>query len=253
MPPSSSSSSSSSSEVAGENLGSTCSCLPVRLQKQLEKMNRTQLRSHQPLEDQLRGNVVDSLTLKSITASRSHQGASRESAVPNLEDGFYFEIKRQCGRQPQKFSVSSQSNQRVLLDAHEAAESCQQINDLLQAERSISITSPGSEKQVKLFIQEPHEETQQTSEESAAKQETCHSRQESRENAALWNVIKQNELASAVRRELSDWLLSSLRSAGVQVAALDLSSRGTVNRSDVTHLFLKNFSKCSMRKMTRSR
>ncbi|XP_044055280.1 uncharacterized protein C1orf87 [Siniperca chuatsi] len=48
------------------------------------------------------------------------------------------------------------------------------------------------------------------------------------------------ELSSAVREELSDWQLSSLRSTEDEVAALDLTFSGTLNRSEITHLFLKN-------------
>lgn len=48
------------------------------------------------------------------------------------------------------------------------------------------------------------------------------------------------ELSSAVREELSDWQLSSLRSTEDEVAALDPSFSGTVNRPEITHLFLKN-------------
>ncbi|XP_056234410.1 uncharacterized protein C1orf87 isoform X1 [Seriola aureovittata] len=48
------------------------------------------------------------------------------------------------------------------------------------------------------------------------------------------------ELSSAVREELRDWQLSSLRSTEDEVAALDASLSGTVNRSEITHLFLKN-------------
>nr|XP_046248856.1 uncharacterized protein C1orf87 isoform X2 [Scatophagus argus] len=48
------------------------------------------------------------------------------------------------------------------------------------------------------------------------------------------------ELCAAVREQLSDWQLSSLRSAGDELAALDLTCGGTLNRSDVTHLFLKH-------------
>ncbi len=46
------------------------------------------------------------------------------------------------------------------------------------------------------------------------------------------------ELSSAVREELSDWQLSSLRSAEDEAAALDLSFSGTLNQSEITHLFL---------------
>ncbi|XP_069378838.1 uncharacterized protein C1orf87 homolog isoform X2 [Paralichthys olivaceus] len=154
-------------------------------------------------------------------------------------------------------------------------------------------------KQVKQFIQEPHErdtDQEETAAEAAddrsgkpaekPEASASHSRRENRGNSALWDVIKEvpdrscvtaptgdrsrsyihpktphvadcraaaaqetncsserrgtNELSSAVRRELSDWLLSSLRSAEVEVAALDPSSRGTVNRSDITRLFLRN-------------
>lgn len=48
------------------------------------------------------------------------------------------------------------------------------------------------------------------------------------------------ELSSAVREQLSDWQLSSLRAAEDEVAALDLTFSGTLNRSEITHLFLKH-------------
>ncbi|XP_037625948.1 uncharacterized protein C1orf87 isoform X2 [Sebastes umbrosus] len=48
------------------------------------------------------------------------------------------------------------------------------------------------------------------------------------------------ELSSAVREELSDWRLSSLRSTEDEVAALDLTFSGILNRSEITHRFLKN-------------
>ncbi|XP_049443052.1 uncharacterized protein C1orf87 [Epinephelus fuscoguttatus] len=48
------------------------------------------------------------------------------------------------------------------------------------------------------------------------------------------------ELSSAVREELSDWRLSCLRSTEDEVAALDLTCSGTLNRSEITHLFLRN-------------
>ncbi|KAG7459158.1 hypothetical protein JOB18_007797 [Solea senegalensis] len=48
------------------------------------------------------------------------------------------------------------------------------------------------------------------------------------------------ELSSAVREELCDWQISSLRSAEDEMAALDPSSSGTVHRSQITHLFLKH-------------
>lgn len=48
------------------------------------------------------------------------------------------------------------------------------------------------------------------------------------------------ELSSAVREELSDWQLSSLRSAEDDVAALDPAISETLNRSEITHLFLKH-------------
>ncbi|XP_038572934.1 uncharacterized protein C1orf87 [Micropterus salmoides] len=48
------------------------------------------------------------------------------------------------------------------------------------------------------------------------------------------------ELSLAVREELSDWQLSSLRSTEDEVTALDLAFSGTLNRSEITHLFLKN-------------
>ncbi|XP_036970181.1 uncharacterized protein C1orf87 isoform X2 [Acanthopagrus latus] len=48
------------------------------------------------------------------------------------------------------------------------------------------------------------------------------------------------ELSSAVREELSDWQLCSLRSAEDEVAALDLTFSGTLHRSEITHLFLKH-------------
>ncbi|KAM7387790.1 hypothetical protein PAMP_024004 [Pampus punctatissimus] len=48
------------------------------------------------------------------------------------------------------------------------------------------------------------------------------------------------ELSSAVSVQLSDWQLSSLTSAEDEVAALDSSSRGTIHRSQITQLFLKN-------------
>lgn len=48
------------------------------------------------------------------------------------------------------------------------------------------------------------------------------------------------ELSLAVREELSDWQLSSLRSAEDEVAALDLTFSGTLHRSEITHLFLKH-------------
>lgn len=50
----------------------------------------------------------------------------------------------------------------------------------------------------------------------------------------------KSQLSSAVREELSDWQLSSLRSTEDEVAALDASFSGTVNRSEITRLFLKN-------------
>ncbi|XP_071342623.1 uncharacterized protein C1orf87 isoform X2 [Trachinotus anak] len=50
----------------------------------------------------------------------------------------------------------------------------------------------------------------------------------------------ESELSSAVREELCDWQLSSLGSAEDEVAALDASCSGTVDRSEITHLFLKN-------------
>ncbi|XP_044217172.1 uncharacterized protein C1orf87 [Thunnus albacares] len=48
------------------------------------------------------------------------------------------------------------------------------------------------------------------------------------------------ELSSAVSDELSDWQLSSLTSTEDDAAALDSTSGGTLDRSEVTHLFLKN-------------
>ncbi|XP_026179077.1 uncharacterized protein C1orf87 isoform X2 [Mastacembelus armatus] len=48
------------------------------------------------------------------------------------------------------------------------------------------------------------------------------------------------ELSSAVREELCHWPLSSLTPTEDDVAALDPSFTGTVNRSQITHLFLKN-------------
>lgn len=48
------------------------------------------------------------------------------------------------------------------------------------------------------------------------------------------------ELSWAVKEELSDWQLSSLRPTEVEVEALDPSFSGTLNRSQITHLFLKN-------------
>lgn len=47
------------------------------------------------------------------------------------------------------------------------------------------------------------------------------------------------ELSLAVREQLSDWQLSSLRSAEDEVAALNLTFSGTLNRFEITHLFLK--------------
>ncbi|XP_051233197.1 uncharacterized protein C1orf87 [Dicentrarchus labrax] len=48
------------------------------------------------------------------------------------------------------------------------------------------------------------------------------------------------ELSSAVREELSDWQLSSLRSAEDEAAALDLTFSGTLDQSEITRLFLKH-------------
>ncbi|KAM7409360.1 hypothetical protein PAMA_001033 [Pampus argenteus] len=48
------------------------------------------------------------------------------------------------------------------------------------------------------------------------------------------------ELSSAVNVQLSDWQLSSLTAAEDEVTALDSSSRGTIHRSQITQLFLKN-------------
>lgn len=48
------------------------------------------------------------------------------------------------------------------------------------------------------------------------------------------------ELSAAVREELSDWQLSSLRSAEDEVAALDPAISETLNRAEITHLFLKH-------------
>lgn len=48
------------------------------------------------------------------------------------------------------------------------------------------------------------------------------------------------ELSSAVSDELSDWQLSSLRSTEDEVAALDFTSSGSIDRSQITHLFLEN-------------
>ncbi|TNN74677.1 hypothetical protein EYF80_014995 [Liparis tanakae] len=59
-------------------------------------------------------------------------------------------------------------------------------------------------KQVEHFIEEPHEKVR---------------------------LRMEMRLCSAVREELPDWRLSSLRSTEDEVAALDLTLRGTLNRS----------------------
>ncbi|KAG7220022.1 hypothetical protein INR49_000671 [Caranx melampygus] len=63
---------------------------------------------------------------------------------------------------------------------------------------------------------------------------------ETTEQRAESDCRDKSELSSAVRDELSDWQLSSLRSTEDEVAAVDASLSGTVDRSEITHLFLKN-------------
>ncbi|KAL7396135.1 hypothetical protein ABVT39_000973 [Epinephelus coioides] len=123
-------------------------------------------------------------------------------------------------------------------------------------------------KQVKQFTEEPKEDSgemaqkeanppaeaalgdfKKTPENQDVTVSRSHRQVQHRVDSALWAVINQTaasedrdkaELSSAVREELSDWRLSCLRSTEDEVAALDLTCSGTLNRSEITQLFLRN-------------
>ncbi|XP_026179078.1 uncharacterized protein C1orf87 isoform X3 [Mastacembelus armatus] len=117
-------------------------------------------------------------------------------------------------------------------------------------------------KQVKQFIEEPQVDTHDMSRKKTGNRpaEADHfekppeeprspRRVQDRGDSGVWAVINQEdasedgdmaELSSAVREELCHWPLSSLTPTEDDVAALDPSFTGTVNRSQITHLFLKN-------------
>ncbi|XP_070816341.1 uncharacterized protein C1orf87 [Chaetodon trifascialis] len=64
--------------------------------------------------------------------------------------------------------------------------------------------------------------------------------QETTEQKGVSEDRDKAQLSSAVREEMSDWQLSSLRSAEDDAAALDLTFSGMLDRSEITHLFLKH-------------
>ncbi|KAM3619401.1 uncharacterized protein V6R79_007605 [Siganus canaliculatus] len=169
-------------------------------------MNQTQLRSHQPFKDRLRGNALDSLTLKSIIASRNHDTgimAEKNTAIPRLVV---------------KIVGSKQVKQFIEEPPEDAADKSHPKHPADALGKSPE--KRGSDRRLRDGV-------------DSALWEVI-----SREGVS--EDRDKTELSSAVREELSDWQLSSLSSAEDDVAALDLTFSGTLSRSEITHLFLKH-------------